>query len=98
MSRPLTTEQRLAQRLAASQIPFIPRAKRIGRISPHREIMCRRCGRWMLPTVPESPRPARYYHTDDGTLACVDPRTLTPYDSPPELDNQPTEDNEGETT
>jgi hypothetical protein len=51
-----------------------------------REIMCRRCGRWMTwHLLPGAPEPetygagGRWWHTDDKTQACVDPDTLAPY-------------------
>lgn len=53
---------------------------------PKREIMCRRCGGWMhwrqLPGTPEPEhygQHGRWYHTAEGTLACVDPTTCGPY-------------------
>lgn len=68
--------------------PHVPRADRAGRISPTRDIACRRCGRWM-----RYGEAGPWRHNDDGTLACVDPLTLDPYPEPdPEGAHTMTED------
>lgn len=54
--------------------PFVPRAERAGRPSKWREIMCRRCARWM--THRDC---GHWHHDDDDTLACLDPASLAPY-------------------
>ncbi len=74
--RDMTREEKLAYDVAVSfSTKFIPRAERIGRISPLREICCRRCGRWMDHSTGE------WRHLDDDTIACVDPMTLLTTDT-----------------
>lgn len=73
-----TTDDRLAERLAAAQLPHVPRAQREGRVSPSREIACRSCGRWMTCAQGDG----RFRHIADASLACVDPASLQPYVCP----------------
>ena len=71
--RDMTREEKLEADVRASlDSVFLPRAERIGRISPLREICCRTCGRWTDHST------GVWRHLDDGSLACVDPTTCLP--------------------
>lgn len=68
----LSPDEKLAADVAlALSTPHRPKAERVGRVSPRREIACRSCGRW---TTHET----GVWRHDDGTVACVDPATLEP--------------------
>lgn len=71
MPSPAEHDRRVAVALATAHVP---RAQRIGRPSPTRELACRGCGRWTLldPTPPGAALVRTRHHTDDGTPACGD--------------------------
>lgn len=68
----LTKEERLAGMIEASNRPFVPSSERTGRAS--RDIACRRCAKRT-----DRHDDGRWYH-EDGTVACVDPESLKPYE------------------
>jgi hypothetical protein len=63
-----------APRIYPDPPPYVPRDERLAAgPSKWREIACRSCGKWT------AHRNDRWWHSHEGTLACLDPETLAPY-------------------